>query len=489
MEIILFFTIFISIAINIIIFIKLKNRNEERLSKRFKESGLEEKLRLINLKVENDLKRTNLLELQCQDLLIFKGRFEEAQKNISYLNMQIDKNRHEINSYKDKLSDFEKKNSLIEQEKTNLKLEKEEWSSKKQTILFQLSEELIKKNNHQQDSFGKKQKEIIEQTVSNLNEKFSNILNKVSSLDDDVKKTCGDINFTKNALLSPGGAGQISEITLENILKSSGLRQKKDANDAGDYIMQSHFSDSQNIGKRPDAIVFMPGDNMLIIDSKSSSHFLGLQQAIDDKNTNKIKEIESKIKDTMKKHLDDLKKKDYANSKKQDLEMKNLYNQEKTPIITTIMFLQTEKMLEIVRNIDSNFERKALENKILVLSPAGLINILYQARFFIDNARQEKNIEQLRIEIRKLIESIGTLFKNSSKMGSAINNSIKSYNDFASSFNSRFLSRVANMKKLGIKTDNNYKFDKLEKIHLDEGFIEIVNDNDADQDNSKKTIK
>ncbi len=39
-----------------------------------------------------------------------------------------------------------------------------------------------------------------------------------------------------------------------------------------------------------------------------------------------------------------------------------------------------------------------------------------------------------------------------------------------------FLSRVANMKKLGIKTDNNYKFDKLEKIHLDEGFIEIVND-------------
>ncbi len=119
----------------------------------------------------------------------------------------------------------------------------------------------------------KNKKEVIEQTIADLNEKFSNILNKVSSLDDDVKKTCGDVNFTKNALLNPGGAGQISEITLENILKSSGLRQKKDINDAGDYIMQSHFSDSQNIGKRPDAIVFMPGDNMLIIDSKSSSHF------------------------------------------------------------------------------------------------------------------------------------------------------------------------------------------------------------------------
>ena len=116
----------------------------------------------------------------------------------------------------------------------------------------------MKKNNLQQDDFSKKQQEVIKETVSGLNEKFTNILNKVGSLDDDVKKTFQDINFTKNALLTPGGAGAIAEITLENILNASGLKEKKTANDIGDFVMQSHFFGEDKTGKRPDAMVFLP---------------------------------------------------------------------------------------------------------------------------------------------------------------------------------------------------------------------------------------
>ncbi len=484
MEIILFSILFISILGNVILFAKLVNREKALHNIKTELSILKTKAKITETAIEVNLEKIKSLEEQNSELLIFKGRFSESQQNIISLKSQLEKNRNELDIYKNRIMEFEKQNSLLDQEKKNLELEKEEWSSKKQTILFQLSEELIKKNNMQQDSFGKKQKEIIEETILNLNEKFSNILNKVSSLDDDVKKTCGDINFTKNALLSPGGAGRVAEITLENILKSSGLRQKKDINDIGDYITQSHFVDIENIGKRPDAMVFMPNNHILIIDSKSSSHFLELQQAIDDNDSKKQKEVEIKLKESMRKHLEDLKKKDYANSKKQNLEIKNLINQEEQPMITTIMFLQTEKMLETIRDLDSNFERKALENKILVLSPAGLINTLYQARFFIDNSRQEKNIEQLRIEIRKLIESIGIMFKSSAEMGGSITKSLKTYNKFVGTFNTRFLSRVSNMKKLGIKTENNYKFEKLEKINLDEGFIEIQN-----TEEEKKTIE
>ncbi len=482
MEIFLFALSFILIATNIVLFLKLSNRERSLQEAASKNSALLERSENFNTKTTAQNAKIESLEKQNLELLIFKGRFDEAQNTISNLESRLNISTKEATQSQEKISNFEKNNSLLAQEKENLQKEKEEWSSKKQAILFQLSEELIKKNNAQQDDFGKKQKEIIEKTVSGLNEKFTNILNKVGSLDDDVKKTFEDINFTKNALLSPGGAGKIAEITLENILQASGLKEKNKINDAGDFIMQSHFFNSDKSGKRPDAMVFLPKDHILIIDSKSSSHFLELQQSLEEGDNKSKKEVEAKLKESMKRHLEELKKRDYANAKTQELDLKDFSNSNNAPIITTIMFLQTEKMLEIIRGIDPQFERKALEDRIQILSPVGLINLLHQVKFLIDNIRQEKNIEKLRIEIRKLMESVGTLFKRSSEMGDSIKKSLNTYNKFAGTFNSRFLPRITNMNKLGIETDNKNNIEKLRKISLDGDLIEAeLLTSDSDQ--------
>lgn len=419
---------------------------------------------------EQSLKIKNLEE-QVNFLLIFKGRFEEAQQTISDLKSNLIHLQEQIVLLQQKSQNFEKERDLIKQEKQLLLQEKEEWNNKKQTILFQLSEELIKKNSAQAEDFGKQQKEIINQTVEQLNEKFLGLLNKVSSLDDDVKKTFQDINFTKNALLNPGGAGKIAEITLENILHASGLKEKNGTSEFGDFILQSHFNDFDRGAKRPDAIVFLPKNQLLIIDSKSSSHFLELQQALDENNQQNRKEIEGKIKESMKRHLEDLKKRDYATAKLEELNLKDLDDSQSQPIIITIMFLQTEKILELIRSLDPTFERKALEAGIQILSPTGLINLLYQAKFFIDNIRQEKNIEKLKIEIRKLMESIGTMARKSQEMGNSIHKSLKIYNEFVGTFNGRFLPRISNMNKLGIESEDK-NIEKLRKIDTNNGLIE-----------------
>ena len=78
---------------------------------------------------------------------------------------------------------------------------------------------MIRKNKEDQEKFSQNQKEEIKKVTENLFQNFENIANKVSSLDDDVKKSIDNINLTKNALLNPGGAGKTSEITLENILQ------------------------------------------------------------------------------------------------------------------------------------------------------------------------------------------------------------------------------------------------------------------------------
>lgn len=472
MEIFLFILLSVTVLANFVLILKLLNNRRNLSEISAKNSTLQERANNAAQIINNQNSKIDVLQSANNDLLIFKGRFDEAQKVISDLKTQFNTAKEKIEKLTQNLANFEKKNSLLDQEKANLEQEKLEWNDKKQAILSGLSEELIKKNNQQQDNFSKKQQEEIEKTIKTLNEKFTNVITKVSSLDDDVKKTFNDINITKNALLNPGQAGRMAEVTLENILKASGLKEKNTIKDAGDFIMQSHFFDQQKGGKRPDAMVFLPKDHILIIDSKSSSHFLELQQDLDENDAKNQKEIEGKIKESMKRHLEELKKRNYANAKSSELEIKDFANNNKVPVINTIMFIQTEKMLETLRKIDPNFERKALEVKIQILSPAGLINVLYQAKSLIDNVRQEQNVEILKIEIRKLIESIGTMIKRSSDMGNSIAKSLDIYNKFVGTFNSRFLPRVVNMNKLGIDIGDNKNIEKLKKISLDGDLIE-----------------
>ncbi len=472
MEIFLFALITIIILANFFLLVSLLNSKKNLAEISASNSTLLERSENFGQTINNQNSKIKSLESDNNELLIFKGRFNEAQKIIEDLKIESNKAKQEIEKLNQNISNFEKNNSLLIQEKQNLEAEKLEWSNKKQAILTELSEELIKKNNIQQDSFSKKQQEEIEKTITVLNEKFANILNKVSSLNDDVQKTSNDIDLTKNALLNPGQAGRMSEVTLENILKASGLKEKNNIQDAGDFIMQSHFFDQQNSGKRPDAMVFLPKDNILIIDSKSSSHFLELQQALDKNDDKNKKEIEAKIKESMRRHLEELKKRDYASAKSSELDLKDFSNVKNVPIITTIMFIQTEKMLETLRFVDPIFEIKALEARIQVLSPAGLINLLYQAKSLIENVRQEKNVEILKVEIRKLMEAIGTMISRAGKMGDAITKSLKTYNEFVGTFNGRFLPRIVNMNKLGISAQENVNIEKLKKISLDGDLIE-----------------
>ncbi|MFT6076848.1 MAG: DNA recombination protein RmuC [Myxococcota bacterium] len=414
--------------------------------------------------------RASKLQEKNQELLIYQGRFRQAEITISDLKLQIQTDQENSRLQNQKIIDFEKKNELLRQNQEFIEKEKREWKLDKEKILFQLSEELMKKHSEEQQKFSKNQEDKITKINEDLYKNFENVLNKVSSLNDDVTKSNGEINLTKNALLNPSGAGRTAEITLENILKSSGLKEKTSANDVGDYVLQSHFLASDNSARKPDVILFLPNNHNVIIDSKSSIFFLELQKAIEDKDPDLESAMRIKLKETMLKHLDDLKKRNYSGAKEFSEIKKNNHNQ----IFTTVMFLQTEKMLSIVNEIDKNFTQKALDLGIWVLTPIGLYNLLSQAKLTIGKIKQEENVEALRIEVRKLIESITTMFSKAEDIGKATSKAVKSYNEFAATFNGRFLVRVNNLNKMGIESSKKSIGQKLDKYNIvsDENIID-----------------
>ena len=126
--------------------------------------------------------------------------------------------------------DLEKENILAKQEKEIFARQAQEWKSDKETILLELSEKLLRKNQEQQNQISQNQQENIKKITENLFKNFEDVTAKMVSLNDEVKESSKVANLTKQALLNPGSAGRTAEITLENILKVRVLKKKKISN-------------------------------------------------------------------------------------------------------------------------------------------------------------------------------------------------------------------------------------------------------------------
>ena len=398
----------------------------------------------------------------------FKSQAERVQNEVDFLRGEKEKSEEKINFLQQKNVHLETQNQLLKSEQQQVERQREEWNKDKETILLQLSENLIKKNNEQQNQISANQQENIKKITETLFKNFENVTAKVVSLGDDVKKSADIINLTKQALLSPGAAGRTAEITLENILKSSGLKEKTDFNSYGDYILQSHFSgvnnDSEQESKRPDAILFFPGDQIAIIDSKSSPHFYDLEVARQSGDFEQEKIILSKIKDAFRKHLESLKKKDYSKFLFEELRSKNASDYK----ILVVMFLQTEKMLDIVRSLDSDFEQKALEAGVILASPIGMINFLSQARIVIDRIKQEKNIEDLKIEVRRLLDNVTMIFRDSRELGKSLNKALVLHSKMVKGLNRGVYSAMKNIAELGIEGKKSGEVKLLEEYDVND---------------------
>lgn len=409
-----------------------------------------------NLKIK--LKEKEELEYKNQYLIdeigmlkIIEGERNSLSRIILEKDSELRQKQDDIDRLKNSYHEVEKRSELLSQQKSQLEQEKSEWQNEKSKLLKEISYSIIQENIKNNSELQEKNKKEIESVTKHLFENFSGVIEKVSSLNDDTKKTENELDVIRRGLLNPTGAGLTSETTLANILKASNLKEKLTKDSSGDYILQTSFNcqSCDEDTKRPDGIIYLPNNNYIIIDSKSSKHFLELQKSIDEGNNIKIKETRKKIKERMNKHVSDLKSKDYQKAQRDYLNISN----EGNSTIMTIMFLQTEKMLETIREIDPEFETKAYTQNIYPLTPSGLVNLLNSARYTIQKEKQSINFNILKEELRKLLDNVNNLFIHSKNLGKSLEKSLGEYNEFANVFNKKILLRFKNMEKIGIESE------------------------------------
>jgi len=317
--------------------------------------------------------------------------------------------------------------------------------------------ELHKKENKESRDFSEKN---IKDTSTKFNSEFERIVSMVGSLSKEVSQSKDIVDVIKNSLLSPSGAGNLAEITLENILKSSGLRPNLD------FIMQYSTVGENQAVLRPDAVIFLPSDNLMIVDAKASK-FL-----VDDQND--IKNLAR----TMNNHLRSLSSKSYADAVRAGLQER--LSSANPANIMTLMFLPSEQAVEKLIEADSDFLNKAWKVNILPVGPTGIMNMLSFAKFQISERMMLHNHQKIIEEVKKLMGSIGSVAEHSTRLGNSLSSAMNHYDKFAGSFNQNFLSKARNIAKLGIESGLKKDQVSLKRFQIVVDKAELIEVEEAD---------
>lgn len=376
-------------------------------------------------------------------------------KQYDDLNDQNKNLQNEKISHIQQMEQLSAKIEYLKEQNANFENMQQESFNSAKAALFDLGSSLSKQLIDIHKKENQDIRELSEKNITNnakkFNAEFERLLNIIGSLNKDIKESKNTVDVIKQSLLSPTSCGNLAEITLENILKSSGLRTQLD------FSIQHTINTANDSKLRPDAIIFLPGDNLMIIDAKSSKFLL---DDMDPKNLAK----------TMNNHIKSLDSKEYAKNA-----VNNLQNQGKDiNNVITLMFLPTEQAIEKVLEIDNNFINKAWEMNIFPVGPVGLMNMLSFSKFQISQQMQAENQKLIIEEVKKLLFSIASITEHSQKLGHNIQSIVNNYDKFAASFNRNFLSKAKNIKKLGIDTGYKEAIYNLERYQIISSKTELI---------------
>jgi len=403
------------------------------------------------------------------ELTIVKQQRDEASDLANRL-------RTDMESLKQAVANAEQARALAEQHAANVDDEAKRWDDVKLEVgkvaseaTLKSSSKLIDDHKRETELAKKESEKIVKETTEALTHEIKTVVKSVASLDSDVKQTEKLMDTIHRALSAPSSAGHAAETVLENVLKNFGLTEGQD------FTMQ-HTVDGDDGKLRPDAVVFLPGDTILVIDAKASKHILDLAEA-EEQDEATIEAAYQNLRSSMNKHLRDLKVKDYTNAV-------NKHYRAKTGAIspqqtTTFMFLPNDGAVEKLLTADPQFALKASHDGIIVGGPSGLWASVAVAKMRIDLGRQAENQQKIIEELENLFQSIAIVLEHGARLGKGLTQATKAYDKFAKSVNSRLISRSNKLIKLGISAPSK-GIHEIPRLVTQDDFIDAAADDITD---------
>lgn len=375
-------------------------------------------------------------------------RLDEARRRLALMEDDLRKALRARDEAVERLRLAESQAALRAQEVVEIKKRMEDWEKTKAESLqaakaavlataSELSTKLLEDHKRENSEAKKDAEERVRHTTEALLAQVQELTKTVAALNKQVDQNRDTMETVWRALSSPGGAGHFAEIGLENSLKAFGLEKGRD------FVIQPAI---EGRGLRPDAVVFLPGNTVLVIDSKASKFLLDLAG---DEGTANEEESYRNLSRTMNQHLKSLADKNYK------AEIVASYRESgragEIKRIMTVMYLPNEGAVEKLLRADGEFVRKATRLEMTIAGPAALACLIGFARVEIDLGKQADNHERIVAGTQALLDSIGIVVEHTHRVGKGVKMAADSYVKLASSINGRLLPRVHGLLAHGVR--------------------------------------
>lgn len=312
-------------------------------------------------------------------------------------------------------------------------------------ILKQNSNDFKQANEMRLSEILKPFKENVENMQRSIKEYYENGIKETSSLKttiDELTRLNNQLGKEANELSAAlrgnknNTQGPWGETILRQILEGSGLIE------GVNFTLQAtHNPDGSKIDGdyRPDALLYMPDNNVLVVDSKVNiTSYVNYANAEDDDERKRLLAEHVKAVETQ---IGGLSSKCYQKAVKNSADF-------------VIMFMPNEGAYIAAMHADPELWNKAYKKHVLLVSPTHLISVVKMMEQLWNNDKQNRNALAIAEESGKLIDKLAAFVDDMKAVGDSLGKAQKNYDSAMGKLRDgrgNILSRADKITKLGAK--------------------------------------
>ena len=276
--------------------------------------------------------------------------------------------------------------------------------------------------------------------VTALQSNYTNTVGVTQTISKQIESLNQTTSALQSALKSSSARGAWGEQQLRNVIELAGMLPYCD------FLEQTTVT-SNDKTQRPDAVIKLPNDGCVVIDSKTPlDAYLRAQETSDA---------------TLHQQLLNEHAKALAGHAKVLADKKYFQQFGRTPEYT-IMFIPGESFLADALRADASLLEVAMRSRVLIASPVNLLALLLAVAKGWQAFQIAENAEKIAAIGRELYERVDIVLESVEKTGRGLETAISAYNKMVGSIEGRMLSTLRKFKDVGVTSSELTEISNIE---------------------------